>query len=419
MPGKTKRDKAWIFRTNAGHSTAEKSNGRYRQNLPAARLIGVISLTLALGYLVVLGSALIGGHWLVDAQGRAIANDFVNVWAAGKLALEGQAAAAYDWTVHKAMEVRAVGHAFENYFGWHYPPTFLFVAALLALIPYVPASLVWLLATLPAYAAAMRAAAGDRIGILLACGFPAALWNATAGQNGFLTAALIGGTLTTMERHPTLAGIFLGLLTYKPHFGLLFPFVLVAIGRWRVIAVAAAVALAMAAASWLAFGGAAWQAFFDGIGVTSQAVLSEGRADLHRLQSLFGLVRAHVGSETLAWTVHGCVAAALTFALCALWRSRAAFELKAAALAVGALIATPYLYIYDLCVLAVAVAYLVRLGLRQGFSFAETVGLPAAGALLFVYPYVKTHVGLAAALVVAALVAQRVFAGTNYAPVKT
>ncbi len=33
MNDKTKRDKPWIFRTYAGHSTAEKSNALYRQNL--------------------------------------------------------------------------------------------------------------------------------------------------------------------------------------------------------------------------------------------------------------------------------------------------------------------------------------------------------------------------------------------------
>ena len=38
-----------------------------------------------------------------------------------------------------------------------------------------------------------------------------------------------------------------------------------------------------------------------------------------------------------------------------------------AALAAAALLATPYLYIYDFTVLAVAVAFLLRMGLRDGF----------------------------------------------------
>jgi len=43
----------------------------------------------------------------------------------------------------------AIGHAFDGYYGWHYPPPFLFAASLLALLALVPATLVWLAATLP------------------------------------------------------------------------------------------------------------------------------------------------------------------------------------------------------------------------------------------------------------------------------
>ena len=109
-------------------------------NPDAARVAALVGLTLALCYLVVLCSAFLGGHFLIDAHGGPIANDFVNVWAAGRLALDGQAAAAYDWTLHKAAEIRAVGHDFANYYGWHYPPTFLFVAAALATLPIWPRS---------------------------------------------------------------------------------------------------------------------------------------------------------------------------------------------------------------------------------------------------------------------------------------
>jgi hypothetical protein len=72
--------------------------------MPAARLIALIGLTLAIGYAVVLGGAWLGGHWLTDSQGQPIAGDFVNVWAAGRLTLDGNPAAAYDWTLHKAAE---------------------------------------------------------------------------------------------------------------------------------------------------------------------------------------------------------------------------------------------------------------------------------------------------------------------------
>ena len=369
----------------------------------ATRVITLVGSILALCYLVILCGAFYGGNFLLDARGEPIANDFVNVWAAGRLALEGHAAAAYDWTLHKAAEVRAVGHDFANYYGWHYPPTFLFVAAALATLPYLASAIAWLLVTLALYAAALAKILGGRAGAALALGFPAALWNITAGQNGFFTAALIGGTLCFLERRPALAGLCLGLLTYKPQFGLLFPLVLIADRRWRTIVVAAAVALALAALSWLVFGTASWVAFVQGLSATSRVVLGEGGADFNRLQSVFGLSRAHGASEMLAWSLQGAAALAAAVALVVLWRSRVPFELKAAALACGALLATPYVYMYDLVVLAVAVAFLLRDGVQRGFSRADGMVLTVAAVLILLYPYAPTQVGLAAVLIVAAL----------------
>ena len=120
----------------------------------------------------------------------ACLSDFVNVWAAGRTALAGHAAAVYDWPAHKLVEESAVGHPFDGYFGWHYPPTFLFVAAALAMLPYAIAYALWVFATFPAYLVAIRAIIGDRIGYLLAAAFPAVLSNFIVGQNGFLTAGL-------------------------------------------------------------------------------------------------------------------------------------------------------------------------------------------------------------------------------------
>jgi hypothetical protein len=375
-----------------------------------ARTIRLIGLTLALGYLIVLGGTYLKGNFLADAQNRPIANDFVNVVAAGQLTLEGNAAAAYDWPTHKQAEVRAIGHDFENYYGWHYPPTFLFVAAALSTLPYLVAALVWLAATCAGYVAAIGHILGSRTGIYVALGFPAALWNVTAGQNGFLTAALIGGTLGLLERQPALAGICLGLLTYKPQFGLLFPLALIADRRWLTILVAAVTAGGLAALSWLAFGSASWQAFVHWMPITSRVVLDEGGADWSRLQSLFGLVRAHGGSEALAWAVQAAGSAAAAVGVVWLWRGRAPFDLKAAALAAATLVATPYLYMYDVVVLAVAVAFLLRFALERGIATSEAVGLAGAGALILIYPYAKTQVGLAAVLIVLALVARRVAA---------
>ena len=313
--------------------------------------------------------------------------------------------------MHRAAEVRAVGYDFDGYYGWHYPPPAFFFAAALATLPYLVAAAVWLAATLAAYVAAIAGILGLRTGVLFALGFPAAIWNVTAGQNGFLTAALIGGTLGLLERHPAPAGICLGLLTYKPQFGLLFPIVLIADRRWLTIASATLTAIVLAALSWLAFGSASWAAFVHWAPLSSQALIDQGALDWYRLQSVFALVRAHGGSETLAWIVQGLLSLLLAVGLIRLWKSCVAFELKAAALAAGALLATPYLFMYDLVVLAVAVAFLLRLALAREFlNGIEIAALAAAGAMILIYPYVKTNVGLAAVAIVMALVVHRAFA---------
>ncbi len=374
-----------------------------------ARPVELICFALVVAYAVYLATSFFTGIWILGPNG-GVEFDFVNVWAAGRLALDGHAAAAYDWPTHKLMEEAAVGHTFDGYFGWHYPPTFLFVAAGLALLPYGAAYALWAFGTFPAYLVAIRAIIGDRAGYLLAAAFPAVLANFVVGQNGFLTAALIGGALVLLERRPILAGVLLGLLTYKPHLGLLFPVALAAGGHWRAFLTAALVAALMAAASWLAFGGDAWQAFFGNIGHTSQAFLSEGWADWSKLQTAFGLTRTLGGSEMLAWTVQAGVTLATAVAIAVLWHSNTAYDIKAAALAAGALLATPYLYTYDLVVLAVSMAFLFRLGSARGFLPQETAGMGLAFLLILLFPFVKAPVGFAAVLVGAALIARRAIA---------
>jgi hypothetical protein len=94
--------------------------------------------------------------------------------------------------------------------------------------------------------------------LLVALAFPAVFVNIGHGQNGFLTAALLGGALHLLDRGPWLAGVLIGLLAYKPQFGVLIPVALLAGGRWNTIGAAAAVA-ALAAISFVTLG-SVWHA---------------------------------------------------------------------------------------------------------------------------------------------------------------
>jgi arabinofuranan 3-O-arabinosyltransferase len=365
---------------------------------------------LCVAHAVYVVTSYASGLWLVDELGRGQLTDFVYLWSAGKLVLDGTPALAYDWDIHGKVEHAAVGYVFDGYYAWLYPPPFLAIAALLALFPYSIAFAVWVAITLPIYLATVRWLVADRVGLLFAGAFPAMLSNVMVGQNGFITAALIGGTVGFMQRRPVLSGICLGLLTYKPHFGVLFPFVLIAARQWTVFATAVVVATALAVTSGLLFGWASWEAFFHSLTMSSQAYLSEGRCDWSKLQSIYGLARAVGGSETLGWSLQAIVSALTVVGLCWLWRSRASFEMKAAGLAAGTMLATPYIYLYDMPVLAIAAALLVRCALVSGWRPMEMYGLTATAVLLFAYPFVQVPVGLAATLIVMALVLDRALA---------
>jgi arabinofuranan 3-O-arabinosyltransferase len=352
-------------------------------------------------------TAYLAHWWIYDTAGLGIPTDFVNVWAAGRLALDGQPAQAWDWDIQKQVEVALLGQNFTGYFAWHYPPPFLFVASLLAHFPYAVAFIGWALVSLVPYLAMMRAIVGRPFGLLLAVAVPMAFNNVLVGQNGFLTAALIGGTLYLMPVRPILSGICLGLLSYKPQYGLLFPLVLIAASQWTVFFTAAAVTIAMAVASWLAFGTESWQAFFHWMPMFSQAFLTEGKAPWWKMQSLFALVRTFGGTEQLAWIFHWIFAGSVAVVLALMWRSRVRYSVKAAALATGTLLTTPYLFMYDMMVLAIPVAFLVRMGLAGGFRAYELPALACALAMIAGFILTGVPLGFGAALIVAALVLLR------------
>ncbi len=345
--------------------------------------------------------------WIFDDNGLGIPTDFVNVWSAGKLVLDGHPALAYDWGIQKQVQLAVLGQSYDGNFAWHYPPPFLFVAAFLAQFPYAVAFIGWAAVSFVPYLVVMRAIVGRSCGWLIAAAFPVVLTNTLVGQNGFLTASLIGGMLYLLPTRPILAGVCLGLLSYKPQYGLLFPLGLIAASQWTVFFTAAVVAATVAALSWLAFGTESWQAFFHWMPMFSQAFLTEGRAPWGKMQSIFALVRYLGGSEPLGWIFQSIMTATVALVLVVLWRSRLRYALKAAALATGTLLVTPYLFLYDVMVLAIAVAFLVRIGLADGFRRYELPALGVVAGLLMFYPMVGAPTGFAATLIVSGLIAGR------------
>ena len=360
-------------------------------------------------YAVSLAVMFAAHQWLLDAQGRPLITDFLAVWSAGGLAHSGMALAAYDPYLQHAAEAAAAGHDFKGALGWPYPPFFLLVAAGLSCLGYAWAFVAWAGGTMAFYAATAGAIANRRTAILFALAAPWTLVALFVGQNGFFTAALVGLVLLNLERRQIMSGILLGLLTYKPQFGLLFPLALAISGHWRAFVMASLTALFLIALSNAVYGPATFAAFLHLLPQTAQTLLDEGAVGWSKLQSVYGLARWLGLSSTAGWTAQAMVTLACATAVIRLWRSGAAYELKAAGLTAAALLATPYLFVYDLPVLAVAIAFLYR---DRAFDRIEVAGLGLALLCVAAFALVPAPTGLFAILAVAALVFRRVLAGT-------
>jgi hypothetical protein len=325
-------------------------------------LLGICALAMA-GWIAV-------SDGLIDRNGKPLGTDFSNVYAAGTLTWQGRPAEAYQPAFQHAAEKAVFGGRDVPFFGWHYPPFFFAVAFLVAAVPYAWGLAIWLAASLAAYLAAMRAILPRTETLLIAAAFPAVFVNIGHGQNGFLTAALLGGALHLLERRPWIAGMLIGCLAYKPQFGVLIPFALLAGARWSAIGAAVATVAALLAVSFVTLGGGVWHAFADSMNFT-QTVLEQGGIGWEKIQSVFSAVRMWGAGVHTAYAVQIALALTLAASLAWLWQSDAAFELKASALATGSLLATPYVLDYDLVVLAVAIAFFARHGLSRGFRNYE------------------------------------------------
>jgi hypothetical protein len=344
------------------------------------------------------------GAFLSDAKGRPMFVDFVEVWVAGRFVLQGHPATPYDWRVHHAAQAAVIGHPVEGFLGWHYPPLFLFVAAALAMLPYISSFLAWIAATAILYAAAIWKITRRYEAALVALAMPTALGCALVGQNGFFTAAILSAALLALEEHPWLAGLFIGLLSYKPQFGLLFPIVLLFGRNWRALSSASIATLALLAISWLAFGSAPFAAFIGHLPGTADAILGNGAAGFAKLQSAYGLMRWLGANGMEAWLAHCLMTLTAALAVLWLWNQPVSFAVKAAGVATAALIATPYLYLYDFPMLAVPFAFLYR---DRAFDRIEIAVTIAANLMMVVFFWTALPIGPLLTLAPVALIVRR------------
>jgi hypothetical protein len=160
--------------------------------------------------------------------------------------------------------------------------------------------------------------------------------------------------LHNLECRPIMAGVALGLLTYKPHLAFM-GFAALAIGRhWRALIAAVACAIAFAAASAIAFGPQIWTAFLHGLPAT-RTLLERGQLPWDRMVSVFGAARLLGLGVPASYALQAAAALAALLALWLLWKPGALLTLRRSALIAGTLLATPFAYDYDLALLVIPV----------------------------------------------------------------
>jgi hypothetical protein len=333
---------------------------------------GVLLVLELLGFLFVAALS----YGLIETLPRPVTTSFVSFYAAGALADAGTPALAYDSAAHEAAEdhARSAGIAHPLF---TYPPVFLLHCGLLARLPYLPAFLVFQAATLAALLLALRHildirrwdAAGWRL-LLPFLAFPALWENAALGQNAFLTASLFAWGLVLLPARSMLAGLLLGSLCYKPHFGLLVPVALAAGQHWRAIAGAALSVAGWLALSLVTFGTAPWLAYAAAL-PAMPATYQSGRIAFAAMVSPLGAARVLGVSPAASYGVQIASALAATASVAWVWRQRAALPLRAATLLAGTLLLAPLVLVYDLTMAAVAMAFLVRHARRTGWLAHE------------------------------------------------
>ncbi|MBB1249456.1 glycosyltransferase family 87 protein [Rhizobium sp. G21] len=336
------------------------------------------SLVIALRYQIEL--------WQFDEKGFSILSDrlpywdFTNLWAGSQMARQGHVDWLFDIEAYRA-GLRAMFSPLLPNQEWSYPPSILWLGLPLSLLPLPVAYAVWTFGTIAALGLALKPLRLPRLALVAILTSPAVVASAIFGQNGSLTAALLLGSLLTSARAPVLSGLLAGLLTIKPHLGLLIPVVYLATGNWRAFLTAAATAIALVAATGLVFGVQVWTGFVTVTSPLMARILEAPYPQLYHANAMtFFILGRSIGLGVAAsYAYQGLFSLIAVGAVAWLWRRpEVDLRIKAVLTALLALAATPYGYTYDAVPFSVAVVVLF-LSARAPNRYVF--------CLLWLYPY--------------------------------
>lgn len=320
---------------------------------------------------------------LFDEAGYPVGGDFVNIWSAGRIALEGKAYDLFHVEQFHQDQERLFGRPLPP-FNWSYPPHLVPWLLPFGLPDYVPSFILWSAATFAAFAAAILVGRPRRWAILpMVLLAPGSFVNLMAGQNGFLTGALLIGGLRLIERNPVWAGVLFGFLTIKPQLGLLVPVALLACGAWRAILSACATTVILVVASIVLFGTAPWHSYIAETMPYQRDILETGTGLFTEMMPTPFMAARLTGLGTAAGYVLNGITALISILIVA-WAYRHAAvgrDLRVAIFATATFLTSPYAFNYDMTILSAGLIGLLAYQSAERLRHGELLAIVAAWVL--------------------------------------
>lgn len=313
------------------------------------------------------------------ARGQIIGRDFAQFWAVAVMTWQGEALGAFSASLEPQLE-QMLG-ADVGFMNFPYPPPALLYLLPLAALPYLASLIAWLLSTFAALAVLIRRHVTPAP--LLLIGFvlsPASIVNIVSGQNGYLSTFLLCGGLLLLERRPVLAGLLIGLLSYKPQLGLLLPFLLMAGNHWRAFVAASVTVLALIGASFVFPGLEAWRLYLSEVAPHQMTYMQHGTGIYQQMTpSYFMAGRVLDLGLPVAWSLQALASLGALAAILWSQRQQGPAELKIAVALVAVFLATPYAFTYEMLIVYVAI-------LLAGRCFDESRGERLVFVLVWLFP---------------------------------
>lgn len=317
-------------------------------------------------YLLILAALLATADGIIDLRGKPVATDFITFYSASQLLQRNPPGNLYKASsIHEAQKILA--NVKVELFAWHYPPTFMLIIYPLHLFNYYSAWIIWTVVTLIPLLVVLRIIYPHSLSVLVFLAFPGTFQNIIHGQNGFLTAFLLGAGLWLLNRKPLISGLLLGSLIYKPHFAILVVPALLAGKHYRALAGFAAAIVFWITTPIMFWGISPWAAFFDNLPFAGH-LLETGALPFFKIPtSLSGALMIGLSAHLSRIVQLISSAFAITSAIY-IWRNSNDHCLKASTLIVSALLASPFAFDYDLVILAPAIACLLATKVQGNIS---------------------------------------------------